>query len=154
MLILNKRLDYVYLTCLPLILTMNPHLHLGRWWPIVFPPSGSLVATRKYVSSYQYTVCCRINQSLVVHQDTSGKIDTWKFTQGSNRYCYQTKVINCSYMILRVRHQKMIGGVRIALPQHGSNQLCVCLSQTWIFFVRECHGILEAQAGFLDRHCT
>ena len=26
--------------CLPLLLTMNLNLHIGRWWPIVCPSSG------------------------------------------------------------------------------------------------------------------
>ena len=53
------RLD-VYTIFSPLLITITLHLHSGRWWPIVFPPYGSFVTTRKDVFSEQYVSCYRI----------------------------------------------------------------------------------------------
>ena len=63
---------------LPLLLTMNLHVYCGRWWPMVCPPDGSFVTKKKDASPQQYVVCCWLNQSLVVHQVTSGTLATWK----------------------------------------------------------------------------
>ena len=51
---------HLLLTKLPLLLTMELHLHSGRWWPIVCSPSGSFVTTRKDVFSEHYVACYRI----------------------------------------------------------------------------------------------
>ena len=67
--------------------------------------------------------------------------------------------IDLTLTFLSVTHllselQKVVGVVKVAFPHQDSNQLCAFTLRIYIFLVRVCHGIQEAQAGFIHRHCT
>ena len=63
---------------------MALHLHLGRWWPIVCPSSGSFLTDQKNVFLYHYILCCRLNQYSVVHQVYHLYTVLWVGSTGAN----------------------------------------------------------------------
>ena len=78
---------------------------MGRWWPIVCPPDGTLRSRQKGCIMWSSTwAAAGINLSLVVHQVTTGTLDA--ISQGLPDTVPRAKGINlvALYIILRVWH--------------------------------------------------
>ena len=83
----------MHFLCLTLLLTMNLHLHCGRWWPVVCPPSYVLLNCQKGCIP-------RVVRSLLPSETIlDGTPDLpW--------YCLHVEVLTCSSLLLIVRHGK------------------------------------------------
>ena len=104
MLILKKWLYYIYLLCLPLLLTMTLHIHCGRWWPIVCPPSGSFL-------NFQKGCIPGAVRSLLMDEPVLGGTPglrvvhcTLAGSTGFTLVLFRAEVLTCSSMLPRVYH--------------------------------------------------
>ena len=82
---------YIFLK-LPLLLTMNLHLHCGRWWPIVHPPSDAFLNfQRVFIPREVRTPLLELTYPWWYNRIARGILSMWNFPQGFLWYCHQIR---------------------------------------------------------------
>ena len=88
---------------------MTIHLHNGRWYPILFNPSGSHLTARKDVNPQQYVFCCRQNLTSVVHPVYQWYTCYLEFSIGFNlMQPSEPRYELSSTLLLRVQHMRFV----------------------------------------------